>query len=65
MEDKLDELLKHIKENTTFLYPKDISNEVLMQNLMDRGFHFLTKPKDQNIVDLCTIALTLYLRKSK
>lgn len=65
MEDKLDELLKHIKENTTFLYPKDISNEVLMQNLMDRGFQFITKPKDQNIVDLCTIALTLYLRKNK
>ena len=74
MEDKLDELLAHIKENTTFLYPKDVSNESLMQNLMDRGFQqnlmdrgfqFITKPKDQNIVDLCTLALVLYLRKTK
>ena len=65
MEDKLDELLAHIKDNTTFLYPKDISNESLMQNLMDRGFQFITKPKDQNIVDLCTLALVLYLRKTK
>lgn len=65
MEDKLDELLTHIKENTIFLYPKDVSNESLMQNLMDRGFQFITKPKDQNIVDLCTLALVLYLRKTK
>lgn len=64
MENKLDELLVHIKENTTFLYSKDISNEALTQNLMDRGFQFLTKPKDQNIVDLCTLALVLYLRKT-
>lgn len=64
MESKLDELLAHIKENTMFLYPKDISNESLTQNLMDRGFQFLTKPKDQNIVDLCTLALVLYLRRS-
>jgi hypothetical protein len=65
MEEKLDELLAHIRENTVFFYSKDISNEYLMQNLMDRGFQFLTKPKDQNIVDLCTLALVLYLRKTK
>lgn len=64
MENKLDELLAHIKENTTFLYSKDVSNESLTQNLMDRGFQFLTKPKDQNIVDLCTLALVLYFRKT-
>lgn len=65
MEEKLDELLAHIKENTMFLYSNDISNDYLMQNLMDRGFQFITKPKDQNIVDLCTLALVLYLRKTK
>jgi hypothetical protein len=65
MEEKLDELLAYIRENTMFLYSNDISNEYLMQNLMDRGFQFLTKPKDQNIVDLCTLALVLYLRKTK
>lgn len=63
MEEKLKDLLKHIKENTTYLYPKDVSNDVLLQNLMSRGIQFVHNPTDQSTVDLCTLVLVLSLRR--
>lgn len=62
MEEKLKEMLEHIEENTKFLYPKDVSNETLSQNLVGRGISFMQKPNKQTTVDLCTLALALYLR---
>ena len=62
MEKKVKEMLKHIEENTKFLYPKDVSNETLSQNLVGRGISFMRKPDKQTTVDLCTLALVLYLR---
>ena len=65
MEKKLNELLEHIKENTVHLYNQDVSLDTLMQNLVDKGYKFVTNPKDQSVVDLCTISLVLYLRRIK
>ena len=62
MEEKLKEMLEHIEENTKFLYPNDVSNETLSQNLVGRGISFMQKPSKQTTVDLCTLALVLYLR---
>ena len=62
MEKELKELLKHIEENTKYLYPKDVSNETITQNIFSKGLQFLTKTSDQNVVDLCTMALVLRLR---
>ena len=62
MEKELKELLKHIEENTKYLYPKDVSNETITQNIFSKGIQFLTKTSDQNVVDLCTMALVLRLR---
>lgn len=62
MEKELKELLKHIEENTKYLYPKDISNETITQNIFSKGIQFLTKTNDQNVVDLCTMVLVLRLR---
>lgn len=65
MEKKLNELLEHIKENTVHLYNQDVSLDTLMQNLVDKGYKFVTNPRDQSVVDLCTISLVLYLRRIK
>jgi hypothetical protein len=65
MEKKLNELLEHIKGNTVHLYNQDVSLDTLMQNLVDKGYKFVTNPKDQSVVDLCTISLVLYLRRIK
>lgn len=65
MEKKLNELLEHIKENTVHLYNQDVSLDTLMQNLVDKGYKFVTNPRDQSVVDLCTISLALYLRRIK
>ena len=62
MEKRVKEMLKHIEENTKYLYPKDISTDTLSQNLVARGIQFMQKPSKQNTVDLCVLALTLYLR---
>lgn len=63
--EKVDELIEHIKENTNYLYPKDISIDTLLNNLMGRGMQFVTKTDKQSVVDLCTLALVIYLKKSK
>lgn len=65
MEKKLNELLEHVKENTVHLYNQDVSLDTLMQNLVDKGYKFVTNPRDQSVVDLCTISLVLYLRRIK
>ena len=62
MEKKLKELIKHIEENTKFLYPKDVSTETIVQNLVNKGITFMTKPGEQSTVDVCTLALVIYLR---
>lgn len=63
MEKDLKDMLKHIEENTKYLYPKDVSTDTLAQNLVSRGIAFMSKPKEkQNTVDLCTLALVIYLR---
>ena len=64
MEKRLKELLEHIEENTSYLYTKDVSNDTLAQNLMSRGMQYVMQPSKQNTVDLCTLALVLYLRKT-
>lgn len=63
--EKVDELIEHIKENTSYLYPKDISVDTLLNNLMGRGMQFITKTDKQSVVDLCTLALVVYLKKNK
>ena len=63
--EKLDELIEHIKENTNYLYPKDVSVDTLLNNLMGRGMQFVTKTDKQSVVDLCTLALVIYLKKVK
>lgn len=63
--EKVDELIEHIKENTSYLYPKDISIDTLLNNLMGRGMQFVTKTDKQSVVDLCTLALVIYMKKSK
>lgn len=63
--EKVDELIEHIKENTNYLYPKDISIDTLLNNLMGRGMQFVTKTDKQSVVDLCTLALVIYMKKSK
>ena len=63
--EKLDELIEHIKENTSYLYPKDVSVDTLLNNLMGRGMQFVTKTDKQSVVDLCTLALVIYMKKSK
>lgn len=63
--EKVDELIEHIKENTNYLYPKDISVDTLLNNLMGRGMQFITKTDKQSVVDLCTLALVVYLKKNK
>lgn len=63
--EKVDELIEHIKENTSYLYPKDISVDTLLNNLMGRGMQFITKTDKQSVVDLCTLALVIYMKKSK
>lgn len=63
--EKVDELIEHIKENTSYLYPKDISVDTLLNNLMGRGMQFITKTDKQSVVDLCTLALVIYLKKNK
>lgn len=63
--EKVDELIEHIKENTNYLYPKDISIDTLLNNLMGRGMQFVTKTDKQSVVDLCTLALVIYLKKNK
>lgn len=62
MEEKLKELLSHIESNAKHLYKQDISKETLIQGLLDKGYKYVTKPNDQSIVDVCTVALVLYLR---
>lgn len=62
MDKELKEMLKHIEENTKYLYPNDVSTDTLSQNLVARGIQFMQKPSKQNTVDLCVLALTLYLR---
>lgn len=63
--EKVDELIEHIKENTSYLYPKDISVDTLLNNLMGRGMQFITKTDKQSVVDLCTLALVIYMKKNK
>lgn len=63
--EKVDELIEHIKENTSYLYPKDISVDTLLNNLMGRGMQFITKTDKQSVVDLCTLALVIYMKKTK
>lgn len=62
MEKELKDTLKHVEENTKYLYPKDLSTETIAQNLVSKGISFMTKPTKQNTVDICTLALTIYLR---
>lgn len=65
MEERINEIVEHIEENTKYLYPKDVSIETLLNNLMSRGMQFITKVDKQSVVDLCTLALVIYLKKSK
>lgn len=62
MDKEIKDMLKHIEENTKYLYPKDLSTETLAQNLVGKGISFMSKPSKQNTVDICTLALTIYLR---
>lgn len=65
MDKEIKDMLKYIEENTKYLYPKDLSTETLAQNLVGKGISFMSKPNKQNTVDICTLALAIYLRTKK
>ena len=62
----ISEITESIKKNTSEIVNKHIDNRTLMANLVKRGMTVYTKGTitPQIIVDLASLALTIYLQEN-
>lgn len=63
---KLNDLVTVIKENTSSLLKENHSNQSLIQSATSRGFQILKGVHNKQLyIDMCAIALTLYLQNEE
>lgn len=63
LDTQLTDILNTIKKNTNELLKEKHSNQALLQSATSRGMQVLKGSLDKQLyIDLCSIALTLYLQ---